>query len=417
MALSNSNFINIDGEIKVCGSNYEGNLGLYSDDSTSIFVKVRDVINVKQMAYSVGDSFILLNDGTLHSCGNNGYGGLGLGDACLRNVFTLVTGIIGTIKQLSSNGGLSVLLMMDGTIQVCGYNSSGQLGLGHDDYVRTFTTVPDITGVKHVSCAPDGIFLLMENGGLKFCGVSYSGCSGLNVGRGDFRYKVTTFTDVPNITGVKQVSAGSDHTFILMEDGTVKACGSNKDNQLGGHMYDQYLFVYIPITGVVHVTCGNRCTFLLMDDGTIKVCGLNDKGQLGLGHNGTVVSFTTVPDITGVKQVSCERFSSMLLMNDNTIKTCGYNDYGRLGFGDTVDRNVFTDVPNVINIDAKEVYLESELIQHMYVHSVAVLPDKPDVAPSDNVAFINTECIFQKELRADITITGNLNNLDIEEMS
>ena len=35
------------------------------------------------------------------------------------------------------------------------------------------------------------------------------------------------FTDVPNITGVKQISCGYNHTILLMNDGTIKSCGYN----------------------------------------------------------------------------------------------------------------------------------------------------------------------------------------------
>ena len=41
------------------------------------------------------------------------------------------------------------------------------------------------------------------------------------------------FTDVPDITGVKQVSCGTNHTLLLMNDGTIKVCGNNNCGQLG----------------------------------------------------------------------------------------------------------------------------------------------------------------------------------------
>ena len=82
------------------------------------------------------------------------------------------------------------------------------------------------------------------------------------------------FTDVPNITGVKQVSCGEYYTILLMNDGTIKACGNNQYGQLGSN--NTIRFITIPnITGVKQIACGQNHTMLLMDDGTIKACGDN----------------------------------------------------------------------------------------------------------------------------------------------
>ena len=88
-------------------------------------------------------------------------------------------------------------------------------------------------------------------------------------------------------------------------------------------------------------------TVLLMNDGTIKACGNNGYGQLGLNDIVDRKVFTDVPNITGVKQISCGHHHTMLLMNDSTIKTCGYNVNGQLGLNDLVNRTVFNVIPNI----------------------------------------------------------------------
>ena len=51
---------------------------------------------------------------------------------------------------------------------------------------------------------------------------------GSNSGNG-----VTSFTQIPNITDVKQISGGPTHTLLVKNDGTLYACGSNECKQLG----------------------------------------------------------------------------------------------------------------------------------------------------------------------------------------
>ena len=69
---------------------------------------------------------------------------------------------------------------------------------------------------------------IMINGTIKSCGYNMYGQLGLN----DLVDK-KVFTDVPNIAGVKQISCGYSHIILLMNDGTIKSCGSNAKGELG----------------------------------------------------------------------------------------------------------------------------------------------------------------------------------------
>ena len=102
--------------------------------------------------------------------------------------------------------------MNDGTIKACGYNVNGQLGLNDLVDRNVFTSVPNITGVKQISCGISHIILLMNDGTIKACGYNSKDQLGLNdlVNR-------NIFIDVPNITGVKQISCGEYHTYVINE--------------------------------------------------------------------------------------------------------------------------------------------------------------------------------------------------------
>ncbi|MNE64389.1 Regulator of chromosome condensation (RCC1) repeat protein [compost metagenome] len=81
-----------------------------------------------------------------------------------------------------------------------------------------------------------------------------------------------------------------------MNDGTVKAWGYNAEGQLGvGGYINQKVPTTIPnLTNVKQLTAGGHHTFALMNDGTIKSWGYNDSGQLGIGDYNHRTSPTTL---------------------------------------------------------------------------------------------------------------------------
>ena len=78
------------------------------------------------------------------------------------------------------------------------------------------------------------------------------------------------------------------------------ACGSNHFGQLGlGDTTTRNTFTAVPALpdGKVakQVTAGTTHTMVLAEDGTVFACGHNGCGQLGLGDNNHRNTFTAVP--------------------------------------------------------------------------------------------------------------------------
>ena len=84
---------------------------------------------------------------------------------------------------------------------------------------------------------------------------------------------------------VKQIATGDYHTVVLLEDGTVKAWGSNFNGQLGdGTTVDKSVPTSIPgLSNVKQLAAGFYHTVVLIEDGTVKAWGSNYDGQLGDG--------------------------------------------------------------------------------------------------------------------------------------
>ena len=335
-----------DGSVWACGGNSSGELGLGDNTRRTTFTQV-DISDVEQIACGL-HTFILKNDGSVWSCGYNSYGQLGLGDATKRNTFTKVTtNINNDVKQIACGYWHTFILKNDGSVWACGDNMYGQLGLGNTTTKNTFTQVTTNINndVKQIACGSDFTFILKNDGSVWACGYNEKGQLGLNN-----TTDKTTFTQVTtNISDVKEVICGANHTFILKNDGSVWSCGRNNYGQLClGDDTDRNTFTKVTTNinnDVKQIVCGDSHTFIIKNDGSVWSCGNNNGGQLGLGDNTKKSTFTQVTTNINndVKQIVCGTHT-VILKNDDSVWSCGFNSDGQLGLGDTTNRNTFTQV-------------------------------------------------------------------------
>ena len=131
-----------DGTLWGCGLNNHGQLGLGDTTNRTTFTQITtNADNVKSVYCGCDHTLILKNDGTLWSTGCNEHGQLGLGDTTNRTTFTQVTTNTDNIKEIYCAGYHILILKNDGTLWGCGYNGSGQLGLGDKTNRTTFTQI------------------------------------------------------------------------------------------------------------------------------------------------------------------------------------------------------------------------------------------------------------------------------------
>ena len=289
-----------DGTLWACGYNYYGQLGLGDTTDRTTFTRVANNINndVKQIACGDNHTFILKIDGSIWGCGYNYYGQLGLNNTNNKTSFTQVTpNINNDVKQIVCGSTHTFILKNDGSIWSCGYNYNGQLGLGDPANKTMFLKVTTNINndVKQIACGEYHTFILKNDGSIWSCGYNNSGQLGL----GDTTQR-STFTQVTtNINNdVKQIVCGSTHTFILKTNGTLWACGYNGYGQLGlNDTTNRNTFTQVTTNinnDVKQVICGDEHTFILKNDSSILSCGYNRFGQLGFS-NTDVTTFTQVP--------------------------------------------------------------------------------------------------------------------------
>ena len=347
MGLSNHSLIlKNDGTLWSCGNNQYGELGLGDTTNRTTFTQVTtNGDDVKSIYCGGNHTLILKNDGTLWGCGYNGYGQLGLGDGNNRSTFTQITTNTDDVKEVYCGENYTLLLKTDGTLWGCGYNGYGQLGLGDGTSRSTFTEVTtNADDIKQVYCGDRHTFILKNDGTLWGCGGNGFGQLGL----GDNTNR-TTFTQITtNADDVKSIHGGWEHALMLKNDGTLWSCGYNSFGSLGlGNSGHKNTFTQVTTNGddIKSAYSGVYHTIILKNDGTLWACGSNSNGELGLGDTTNRTTFTEVTtNADDAKTFYCSYYHTFMLKTDGSLWVCGANGYGQLGLGDTTNRTTFTQI-------------------------------------------------------------------------
>ncbi len=158
----------------------------------------------------------------------------------------------------------------------------------------------------------------------------------------------------------RQLSAGGSHTCAIVFDGSVRCWGLNDKGQLGlgdtanrgdaaGEMGDNLPAVDLG-TGrtATAISAGTNHTCALLDNGSLKCWGENQTGELGLGDiarrgDGAGEMGDNLPAVdlgTGrtAVAVSAGQQYTCAVLDNATVKCWGSNFLGKLGLGDTANR-------------------------------------------------------------------------------
>eukprot|EP00947_MAST-08B_sp_MAST-8B-sp1_P003948 g3948.t1 len=163
-------------------------------------------------------------------------------------------------------------------------------------------------------------------------------------------------SDVPvsieALSGVRvcAVSAGSDYSLFLTEDGKAYSCGNGEDGRLGhGNQEDQHVPKLIEALSGVRVravSAGEYHSMFLTEDGKVYSCGLGFYSQLGHGNQEDQHVPKLIEALSGVRvcAVSAGYWHSLFLTEDGKVYSCGNGLGGKLGHGNTERQ----DVPKLI---------------------------------------------------------------------
>lgn len=141
----------------------------------------------------------------------------------------------------------------------------------------------------------------------------------------------------------QQLFCGESHSFMICDNGELRAFGNNGWGQLGtGDFNHQSIPVIVDgIPPVIQVAGGGFHSLAITENGQIYVWGANDYGQAGTGEvNQYYLNPVLVNDIDNVIQVGAGKYISVALKADGTVWTWGRNDSGTLGNGNYDNSNV-----------------------------------------------------------------------------
>ena len=201
----NTNFLDGDGRVWVCGWNEFGQLGVETPTvSLATFTQIPNIPRISAVAAFFNHTIFLDENKAVWSVGWNTDGQLGLGDFAVRNTPTRIS-TLPEIDSISVGCYHSLFTDTEGCVWACGSNRKNQLGLKEPSLVHP---VPSKIRLKKIKFAEAGglhSVFIRELGEVWTCGIfAKKGPRKLN-------------TELP----IVQASAGTHCTVLLDCEGDV----------------------------------------------------------------------------------------------------------------------------------------------------------------------------------------------------
>lgn len=210
---------------------------IWFSDGTQLQPTLSGVIQVANH-----DSLLALrNDGTVWEWGNNAtrYGTTATQFAGLTNIVSI------TSSGSNLNEYINYAIKSDGTVYGWGYDKLGLFGISGENNVVNSHFVPALqpalTGFANISLGWCHAVGLKADGTVWAWGDGNYNCfdnlqtTGPLLGNGVNQSATNTPVQVPNLSGIVAVKAGTDHSLALKNDGTLWAWGYNYYGQLGNN--------------------------------------------------------------------------------------------------------------------------------------------------------------------------------------
>ncbi|KAL7435015.1 hypothetical protein ACHAXM_004516 [Skeletonema potamos] len=272
-----------------------------------------------------------------------------------------------TFSKVVASQYYTIALDTNGNVWSTGSNSYGQLCLGDTTARDRFyqVAIPEASSkVVDIALGERHTLLLMENGQVFGCGWNTYGQLGIGVKGENMLSPVeilidepdsddNTTSDTPVVANISQIAAGRGSSYFLTSSNHVYATGTNYEGQLClGDRVDRPLpTMLVPVESmlneenndfslkdegvVVHLIAAGKSSFyMLFSNGQVVACGKNTHGQLGNESTDSdvpavVTALTNVTDIFA----TAISFTAFFLQN-NGIYGVGQDGSGQLGNGD-----------------------------------------------------------------------------------
>ncbi|XP_068921784.1 X-linked retinitis pigmentosa GTPase regulator isoform X3 [Petaurus breviceps papuanus] len=297
---------------------------------------------------SCGDEHtaIITGNNKLYMFGSNNWGQLGLGSKTTINKPTCVKALKPEKVKFAACGRNHTLVYTEeGNVYAAGGNSEGQLGLGDTEERTTFHLVSFFTSqykIKQLSAGSNTSAALTEDGDLFMWGDNSEG----QIGLAD-ETNVCVPCQVVIGQPISWISCGYYHSAFVTK-GELYTFGEPENGKLGlspeqlkNHRIPQLV---LGIPGKVNqVACGGGHTVALTEE-EVYTFGLGQFGQLGLG---TFIFETSEPKVIKhlqnqkIHYVACGENHTALISDTGHMYTFGDGRHGKLGLGQENFTNQF----------------------------------------------------------------------------
>ncbi|XP_043315003.1 X-linked retinitis pigmentosa GTPase regulator isoform X2 [Cervus elaphus] len=348
------------------------------------------------MSLSCGDEHtaIITGNNKLFMFGSNNWGQLGLGSKATVNKPTCIKALKPEkVKFVACGRNHTLVLTGGGKVYATGGNNEGQLGLGDTDERSAFHLISFFTSqhkIKQLSAGSNSSAALTEDGELFMWGDNSEGQIGLQ--------DITNICVPHQVTigkPISWISCGYYHSAFVTTEGELYTFGEPESGKLGlprkllvNHKVPQL----VPGISekVIQVACGGGHTVVLTEK-AVYTFGLGQFGQLGLG---TFIFETSEPRVIEsvkdkkISHVCCGENHTALITESGLLYTFGDGRHGKLGLGMENFTNQF--VPALCSNFLKYiVHLVACGGCHMLVFATPRLGMAEDVEPDE----INNSCL------------------------
>lgn len=318
-----------DGSVWTWGSNGSGELADGTVAAENIPVAVQGLGKASAVAAGSFHVLALATDGSVWAWGSNGNGALGNGS---RRDSALPQRALGLppVTAIAAGRSYSLALDADGTVWSWGYGDAGRLGNGTTSGAwLTPQALTTISGVTQISAGSQHALALRSDGSVWVWGSNAAG----QIGDGTTINRSTpTRVDLPN-TNIIAVAAGSLHSLALDRSGNVWAWGYNFPPARVADLAD-----------IVAIAAGEHLSYAIGADGRVWASGSNVQGELGTGSTAAYeLAAFPIEGVAGFRSISGGVGSAVALRTDCTVWAWGHNFEGQLGDATYAERN--TPVP------------------------------------------------------------------------
>lgn len=253
------------------------------------------------------------------------------------------------IVDIVSRGSRILFLTDDGKV----YQLEIVKKEGHLEFVK------ELVGEKIVKLAlgHDHILALTNHGQVYSWGCGSSGQLGLG---NDEYQKTPRLINVLKKLKIADIFAGNGISFCLSQEGKVYAFGDNTNGELGlgdtENVFTPKLITSLQHEKIISIACHSWHTLFLGEKGKVFSSGKNEFGTLGLGEMGTIKKPTLINSLSNIKKIAVGVLHSFCVDAKGKLYGFGGNANGQLGL--EINNESIHSTPQLVTLSEDEIITE-----------------------------------------------------------